>query len=95
MFDLKCKRQGCKFNQNCNCTAKEIDISKGTECITYQDCGEIKKEEDKITQTPKRKTTQVKCNAKCLFNKECHCSANGITVMTNNNKPECCTFLPK
>ena len=46
MFDLKCKRQGCKFNKSCNCTAHGINVGRETECKTYEDCGVKKKEND-------------------------------------------------
>lgn len=95
MFDLKCKRQGCIYNEDCNCTAPNVEVGKGTECLTYQDCGHSKEEKDKIAQTPSRKNTQVNCKAKCLFNDNCYCKANGISVMTNDKQPECCTFMPK
>ncbi len=95
MFDLKCKRQGCVYNENCNCTAKDVMVGSTTECKTYVDSGKTKNQKDKIAQTPTRKNVHVSCDAKCLFNKECKCKANGISVMTNDNKPECCTFMPK
>lgn len=95
MFDLKCKRDGCKYNKDCNCTAKEIHVNKDTQCQTYEDCGYDKKEKDEIKQKATRKNICVGCDAKCLFNKENFCKANGISVMTNDNHPECCTFLPK
>lgn len=95
MFDLKCKRQGCKFNEDCNCIAKNIIVSSGTECKTYIDCGKNKKEKDEIHQTATRKNINVECEAKCLFNDHHICKANGISVMTNDNRPECCTFMPK
>ena len=95
MFDLKCKREGCKFNQNCNCTASNVQVGKGTDCQTYQDCGYDKKEKDQIKQTATRKNTCVACEAKCLFNEQHFCKANGISIITNDERPECCTFLPK
>ena len=35
MYDLKCKRKGCKYNKNCNCTAKNVEVKKDTSCKTY------------------------------------------------------------
>ena len=95
MFDLKCKRQGCKFNESCNCTAKNINIGKQTECQTYEGTIKKKKEKDEIKQTAARKNINVDCKANCLFNENNHCIANGISVMTNDNTPECSTFMPK
>jgi len=95
MFDLKCKRQSCKYNENCNCTANRIEVDKQTACTTYEDCGKKKTEKDEIKQSPTRKNIKVKCDAKCLFNDCCTCKANGISVITNDNEPECSTFMPK
>ena len=95
MFDLKCKRQGCKYNEDCNCTANRIHVDNDTRCNTYEDCGKPKKEHDKISQTPTRKNINVACQANCLFNDHNVCKANGISVMTNDQAPECCTFMPK
>jgi len=95
MFDLKCKRQGCRFNENCNCTAHDIMVGRETECQTYEDSGINKKEKDEIKQTAARKNIEVKCRANCLFNENHKCKANGISVMTNDGSPECSTFMQK
>ena len=95
MFDLKCKRESCVYNSNCNCTAKNIDVDKNTECKTYEACNQEKKEQDKIPHTALRNQTSVKCHAECLFNSECSCIANGITVKTSSSTPCCCTYMPK
>ena len=98
MFDIKCKRQGCLFNKNCNCTAKDIEVDNKTECKTYQagqesEVGAV----EKIGQPPIRKDISVSCKANCLFNDNKKCLANGITVQTCDNKscPNCCTYEPK
>lgn len=95
MFDIKCKRQGCVYNKNCNCTSKDIEVNKKTECKTYEpskntDIHEV----EKISQPAIRKDIAVACKADCLFNKESQCIANGITVQTceNTSCPNCCTF---
>ena len=95
MFDLKCKRQDCKFNHNCNCTAKNIKVGERTDCETYSESQIPNKEKDKIAQPAMRKNINVPCDANCLFNKDCICKANGISVMTNDGSPECCTFMPE
>ena len=100
MYDLKCKRQGCTYNKNCNCTAKQIEVTKNTECKTYQPSETMKHQEEKIGQPPIRKDIKVGCHAECLFNKEEKCIANGITVQTCNSAlgepcPICCTFMPE
>ena len=95
MFDLKCKRQGCSFNDCCNCCAKHVTVGRETECQTYRDSGYNKKEKDEIKQTAARKNINVECRAHCLFNKDNKCHANGISIMTNDKQPECSTFMPK
>ncbi len=95
MFDLKCKRMDCKFNEKCNCNSKKIEVNPKTTCKTYEDCGERKEMPDEIDQVPSRKNTVVRCKAKCLFNDNTVCKANGISVLTNNQSPQCSTFMPK
>ncbi|MBQ7467067.1 MAG: DUF1540 domain-containing protein [Clostridia bacterium] len=95
MFDLKCKRQDCKFNHNCDCTAKNVKVGKDTDCETYVPTKSNAKEEDKILQPAMRKNICVACDANCLFNKKHICKANSISVMTNDGSPECCTFMPE
>lgn len=101
MFDLKCKRKGCTYNKNCNCTAKSINVKEDTGCDTYfpsneKEIGEVENTE-KVSQPPIRKNIEVLCGADCLFNHNKHCSANGITVQTCDNVacPNCCTYQPK
>ena len=95
MFDLKCQRLNCKFNKDCNCQAKNVQVASSTTCQTYEDCGYKKGKKDEIKQTPTRKNTCVACEAKCLFNDKTTCKANSISVMTNDFAPKCCTFMPK
>lgn len=95
MYDLKCKRENCIYNCNCNCTAKDIDVSKSTECKTYEPADHKKQEVDKIPVTPTRNQTCVSCKADCLFNSDCKCVANGITVKTSDSCPCCQTYMPK
>lgn len=100
MYDLKCKRQGCEYNKNCNCTAKNVEVKKDTSCKTYKPSNEHLNEEEKIGQPPIRKNIKVDCQAKCIFNEDGNCSANGITVQTCTTEteaksPNCCTFQPE
>jgi len=98
MFDLKCKRKGCKYNKNSNCTAKEVKVKHDTTCNTYDPSDKKpRKEPSKIGQPPIRKDIKVDCTADCLFNHQNICSANGITVQTCDNiaHPNCCTYQPK
>lgn len=98
MYDLKCKREGCKFNKNCVCTAKEISVTKNAECKSYSPSEDYhKKEKSTLKQKAIRAHTKVNCKAVgCIFNCDLNCIANGITVATlTNNKPECCTIKVK
>ena len=98
MFDIKCKRYGCQFNKNCNCTSKTIEVDKKTECKTYEPSDKPDTYTDnKIGQPPIRNDISVACHANCLFNKDEICTANGIRVQTCDNKscPNCCTYMPE
>ena len=98
MFDLKCKRKGCVYNKNCNCTAKNVEVKEDTSCKTYEPSNEAEVGEvEKVGQPPIRKDIDVECKADCIFNKMDVCTANGITVQTCENIacPNCCTYIPK
>ncbi len=97
MFDLKCKRKGCLYNKNNNCTAKEVEVMKDTGCKTYVPSHEEVNEIGRVDQPPVRKNIKVDCKADCIFNSDKVCTANGITVQTCDNTacPNCCTFQPK
>ncbi len=98
MYDLKCRREGCQFNQNCCCTAKKITVGKTANCQSYVPSEDYhKKEKSKLKQRALRCTTMVDCKATgCIFNTAGKCIANGITVETlDNNEPECCTIKLK
>ncbi len=98
MFDLKCKRKGCEYNKNSNCTAKKVDVTKDTYCKTYKPSNEAEVGEvEKVGQPPIRKNIEVDCKADCIFNRKCVCTANGITVKTCSDEtcPICCTFQPE
>ena len=98
MYDLKCKRKGCEFNKNSNCTAKVVEVTQNTGCKTYIPSEKNKEDEvSKVGQPAIRKDIEVDCKADCIFNNNNVCSANGITVQTLSDKscPNCCTFMPK
>ena len=98
MYDLKCKRQDCQHNKNCNCVIKYVEIKEDTSCDSFEKSNEAEVGEiEKIDQPAIRKNITVECQADCIFNKNSICEANGITVQTENNEfcPNCCTFMPK
>ena len=98
MFDIKCKRKGCVHNKNLNCTADKLSVKSNTECKTYKPSNEAEVGEiEKVDQPAIRKNIDVFCDAKCLFNTQHKCCANGIAIQTceNISCPNCCTFTIK
>ena len=103
-MDLRCRKTNCKFNHNLTCTAKDIKISEKTVCMDYTlergkgsiDFSKMIFTENmpKIDDYKHLKDMCLKCDAKCLFNCETHCIANGITInMSSNDTPKCMTFM--
>lgn len=98
MYDLKCGQKNCKYNHGYCCCAKNISVSQGTSCTTYQSNGsDLKTEASAEFAKPDNSVdTAVACNAPCLFNHSCKCIANGITVSTaDDGTAECLTFIKK
>lgn len=103
-MDLRCRKTNCKFNKDLTCTAKSIEISAKLECKQY-----VRKVEKGLKDFSKQIFTDnpfkvadyrhlkdmcLTCKANCLFNKEGHCLANGITVNETSSKDaKCITFL--
>lgn len=100
MYDLKCGQKNCKYNHGYCCCAKDIAVSSGTCCTTYQKTdvrADVKTESAAEFCKPDLSVdTAVSCNAPCLFNRSTKCIANGITVSTaNDGSAECLTFIKK
>ena len=97
MVDLKCKCGKCEFNDHCNCYARHIIVTRTSKCGTFTPSIDQSKTEfsDEIAQPLVRPSVEVLCQAKCLFNKQGKCLANGISVMADSNSAECGTYLPK
>ena len=94
MIDLKCKCTNCSHNHFCNCRADIIQVTKGTRCETFTPSFRKDTEyADEILEPLVRKSTEVGCNAHCLFNKDGICTANGITMSITDNKAKCESFL--
>ena len=102
-MDLRCRKTSCKFNKDLTCLANEINITEKFICASFKNDAS-KQEKDfssKIfTENPPKvadyrhiKNTCLICKARCLFNKDCKCIANGITVNAPNNTPKCITFM--
>ena len=103
-MDLRCRKTTCKFNKDLTCMAKSVGITQKLVCKTFElDKG--KEEQDfskpifsenppKIADYRHLRDVCLKCNAKCLFNNEGCCLANGITINASLQKePKCMTYL--
>ncbi len=98
MYDLKCGQKDCRYNHGYCCCAKDIAVSQGTRCTTYEKgAKDVKTEAAAEFSKPDNSVdTAVSCNAPCLFNHSTKCIANGITVSTaDNGCAECLTFIKK
>ena len=94
MIDLKCKCTNCHFNHYCNCEADKISVSNNSTCNSFKISRHNNAEyADEILEPLVRHSTDVECNAHCVFNRDNTCIANGITVNPNGTKAECTSFL--
>ena len=102
-MDLRCRKTSCEYNKDLTCVAPKIDITEKFICASFKE-DKTKKEKDFssliFTQNPPKvadyrhiKHTCLTCKAKCLFNKNLNCIANGITVNAPNNTPKCITYM--
>ena len=104
-MDIRCNKTNCKHNKNYACKAKEIHIAKNTDCKTFdkdvqksksnlqdvsRDMFEVAPQIENFSHSDK---LCVDCFARCLFNKQGKCNANGITVVETDTKGYCGTFI--
>ena len=100
-MDIKCRKTGCRFNKGQTCMAKFVDINNQTMCKSFVCGGEDKDFSRLMFETAPEyanfrhiRDVNLKCTKQsCLFNKDCCCNANGITILNNNNVPCCGTFI--
>ncbi len=101
-MDIRCRKTKCFYNDKYTCRAKEILIKTNTECDRYEkgDKPAVDKTKWMFTDSPPEyapqrdsATLQIDCKAKCLFNENGKCVANGITINDLKEKPLCVTFL--
>ena len=103
-MDLRCRKTTCKYNKDLTCMAKNVDITQKLVCKTFElDKGKEKQDFSKLifSENPPKiadyrhlRDMCLKCNAKCLFNNEGACLANGITINASMQKePKCMTYL--
>lgn len=102
-MDIKCKKCECKHNKSCSCCARHIKVGKNVDCETYefseQNANNLKQqtsenmfEISELNSKQANKGVKIYCDAKCLFNNNGLCYANGITVLekTMLGKTPCC-----
>ncbi len=98
MKDLKCGLKDCKYNKGYSCCAKNINVSSYTDCLTYSPDAKKRASAFEAAEdfAPANYTvdTNITCNAKCVFNKDTRCTANGITVMSQESgEAACLTYI--
>ena len=101
-MDLKCRKTTCTYNNNYTCQAKGIAITNKLACETFaqdetkevQDTSRCMFEEaPKYAPHREKKSLKVNCMAKCLFNENGSCVANGLTINPVNECPFCMTHI--
>lgn len=100
-MDIRCRKTGCRHNVGQTCKAKFVDINSHTVCKSFVWGGEDKDYARLMFQTAPEfansrhiRTVNLSCAKQgCLFNNKGKCSANGITILSENNAPKCGTFI--
>ncbi|MBR7091167.1 MAG: DUF1540 domain-containing protein [Clostridia bacterium] len=100
-MDIKCRKTSCVHNDRYNCMAKEVSITSQSSCATYErGRGQDDVSRDMFEAAPEYanamhiRDKKLKCDCKsCLFNKDCKCDANGITIIDDHEKGACATFI--
>jgi hypothetical protein len=97
MKDLKCGLLKCKYNKGYACSAKKISVDRQTDCSSYEEDLSRRRNLFEAAREPNgnfKNDTQVSCRAKCIFNRDGECVANGITVAGNKDSgATCLTFV--
>lgn len=101
-MDLKCRKTTCKYNNHYSCTAKNIAIAGELECRSFElDANKRVKDTSRcmFEEVPsyatyrEKKNMRVACSAKCLFNEQGVCVANGLTINSVKDFPYCITHI--
>ena len=88
-MNIVCRKTKCKYNNNLACQSEKIFIDRELNCEQYEpiEKGSLQDISKNMLETapeiaPFRhnKDIHIKCQANCVFNKDCHCIANGIFV---------------
>ena len=103
-MDIKCRRTTCEFNKGHTCFSPSVKITNNAECKTFEK-EETSLEELDLSKTMFKsapeyensrhiKNVALNCKASsCLFNHDGKCLANGITVVDQDEKSRCGTFI--
>lgn len=109
-MDIKCKKCECKYNKSCCCTAYKIKVGSKVDCETYEyserNAENLKQSaqenmfeiSEPLNSRYTNRNIKIYCDAKCLFNYDGVCRANGITVLENDSSkkiPCCVTQIDK
>ena len=88
-MNIVCRKTKCKYNNNQACQSKKIFIDRELNCEQFtpiekgslQDISKNMMEvAPEIAPFRHNKDISIKCQANCVFNKDCNCTANGIFV---------------
>ncbi len=96
MKDLKCGKKNCTHNKGYCCCARQIEVAKSTDCLTYEPTEKktsMFEAGSDFVKADYSVDTAVGCNADCIFQKSNKCVANGITVMGDSGNATCLTFI--
>jgi len=100
-MDIRCRKTNCKYNDRLTCTAEGILVSPKIVCKAYSGVeGKGRDYSKNLFEAPTpnfagyrhTKKLSLKCEAKCLFNRDGNCIANGITVNDLDDTAKCITF---
>lgn len=104
-MDIRCRRTICVHNKGHTCFSGCINIDKCAFCNTFEkreDCSanELDFSKNMFESAPEysnfrhiKNVALTCCATKCVFNKNKKCMANGITVVEDNKKSCCATYL--
>lgn len=101
-MDLKCRKQSCKYNDCFTCRAKNISISHKLYCDSFdndptkniRDTSSCMFEEAPNYSSHRvKKHMRVACGARCIFNEQGICIANGLTINPVDETPYCITYV--
>lgn len=100
-MDIRCRKTSCRHNNGQTCRAKFVGISPCANCNSFVKCGEDKdfgslmfESAPEFANSRHILKVNLHCDkTSCLFNHQCKCSANGITIINDHDKPLCGTYI--